>query len=299
VDNWKRSIVRTPFVGRFALFVHRTRTALRYYYAPLFNLVKWLIHSNEHTNLTYNLEQKNKRYLAALIANLLGSDFSTILGYMEEAEGDPELKRHIEDATAASPFASLADREIRFGRRLGWYAFVRAMKPQVVIETGVDKGLGSCLLCAALMRNSEEGHEGRYFGTDINPDAGYLLSGKYSQYGRILYGDSIESLRSLNTQVDLFINDSEHSAEYEGREYEIIAPKLSEQAIVLGDNSHATDKLLDFSLNQGRRFFFFAEKPSDHWYPGGGIGISLPGEGDQHLPASAAVDGSAGTIGRV
>lgn len=278
MDNWKRGLVRTPLLGRIAVFLYRVRTVSLYCRLHLSRLAKWLLHSNEHTNLTYNLEVINKRYLAATIAHLLGGDFSAILGYMDEAEGDAKLKRHIQDATAISPFASVADREVRFGRRLGWYAFVRAMKPRVVIETGVDKGLGSCLISAALMRNCEEGHEGRYFGIDINPDAGYLLSGRYADFGRILYGDSIETLRSFNSSIDLFINDSDHSAEYEEREYEVVAPKLSDCAIVLGDNSHATDRLLDFSLKQGRQFIFFAEKPSDHWYPGGGIGISMPGK---------------------
>lgn len=276
VENWKRSLMRTPFIGRVALFLHRTRTALSYFYAPMFNLIKWLLFSNEHTNLTYNLELKNKRYLASLIAHLVDNDYATILGYMDEAEADVELKRQIEFATESSSFSSVADREVRFGRRLGWYAFVRATKPKIVIETGVDKGLGSCLLSAALMRNDEEGHPGRYFGTDINPDAGYLLSGKYARYGKILYGDSIETLRSFDSKVDLFINDSDHSAEYEEQEYEVIAPKLSGHAIVLGDNSRVTDKLLEFSLKNGREFIFFAEKPMDHWYPGGGIGISIP-----------------------
>ncbi len=276
MNNWKRALARAPIVGRVALFFYRTRIALSYFNTPLFNLVKWLFNSNEYTNITYDLERNNRRYLASLIAHLLDNDYSTILGYMDEAEGDAELKRHIEGATAASPFASFADREVRFGRRLGWYAFVRAMKPQVVIETGVDKGLGACLLSAALMRNCEEGYEGKYFGTDINPDAGYLLSGRYAEYGQILYGDSIVTLRSFNSNVDLFINDSDHSADYEGREYDTIAPKLSECAIVLGDNSHVTDKLLNFSLKHDRLFIFFAEKPSDHWYPGAGIGISVP-----------------------
>ncbi len=276
MNDWKLTLVRTPFVGPVALHVYRMRTALSYYYTPLLNIVKWLFRSSEHTNLTYDLERNNERYLASLIAHLVDGDYSTILGYMDEAKGDSELKRHIENATVASPLASLADREARFGRRLGWYAFVRAMKPRVVIETGVDKGLGACLLCAALIRNGEEGSGGRYFGTEINPAAGYLLSGKYAQYGEILYGDSIETLRSLNTDIDLFINDSEHSADYEEKEYEIVAPKLSERAIVLGDNSHVTDKLLNFSLNHDRQFIFFAEKPADHWYPGGGIGISAP-----------------------
>lgn len=278
MGNWKRTLVLTPLVGRIAVFLYRMRTASIHLRTQLLRLAKWLVHSNEYTNLTYNLEEINKRYLAALIAHLLGKDYSTIMGYMDEAEGDAKLKWHIERATAASPFVLVADREVKFGRRLGWYAFVRATKPQVVIETGVDKGLGSCLIAAALMRNCEEGFEGRYFGTDINPDAGYLLSGKYAEYGQILYGDSISTLRSFDSSIDLFINDSDHSADYEGEEYEVIAPKLSDCAIVLGDNSHGTDKLLNFSLKHGRQFIFFAEKPSAHWYPGGGIGISVPGK---------------------
>jgi hypothetical protein len=276
VNNWKRELVRTPFVGRFVLLLYRSRIASSFHYSTLSRLIQWLFYSNEYTNLTYNLEKINKHYLASLIAFVIRSDHATILAYMDEAEGDVELKQHIEDAIAASPFASATDHAVRFGRRLGWYAIVRSMKPEVVIETGVDKGLGACLLSAALKRNYEEGHGGRYFGTDINPNAGYFLSGKYAEYGRILYGDSIETLTSFDMKVDLFINDSDHSAGYEEQEYETIAPKLSDCAIVLGDNSHVTDKLLEFSLKHGRQFVFFAEKPSDHWYPGGGIGISIP-----------------------
>ena len=70
-------------------------------------------------------------------------------------------------------------------------------KPKIVVETGIDKGLGSVLLCSALLKNKEDGFEGRYYGTDINPKAGYLLSGKYLKVGEILFGDSITSLKKL------------------------------------------------------------------------------------------------------
>jgi hypothetical protein len=157
---------------------------------------------------------------------------------------------------------------------LGWYAFVRILKPRVVVETGVDKGLGSVTVCAALRRNAAEGFPGRYFGTDKNPDAGFLLSAPYSEFGQILYGDSIESLKTI-PQVDVFINDSDHSADYERREYEIVGPRLSTEGLILGDNSHCTDVLARFSAEHDRQFLFFQEKPKDHWYPGAGIGISF------------------------
>jgi predicted O-methyltransferase YrrM len=163
-----------------------------------------------------------------------------------------------------------------FGRRLGWYAVARAIKPGTVVETGVERGHGAVILCAALMRNATEGHPGRYYGTDINPEAGYLLTEPYSAMGNILYGDSIESLKALDGTIDLFINDSDHSAEYEYREYHTVAHKLSPGAIILGDNAHVTDSLALFARETGRRFIFFREEPKNHWYPGAGIGISFP-----------------------
>lgn len=51
--------------------------------------------------------------------------------------------------------------------------------------------------------------------------------------------------------------------------------KLAPSAIILGDNSHVTSKLAEFSVQEERRFMYFAEEPAQHWYGGGGIGISL------------------------
>ena len=149
------------------------------------------------------------------------------------------------------------------------------MKPRVVIETGVDKGLGASLLCSALQRNVAEGFPGRYYGTDINPHAGRLFTAPYTEFGEILYGDSITTLAALDVQIDLFINDSDHSADYESREYETILPKLSARAIILGDNAHVADALADFSRTRGRQFLFIREEPLDHWYLGAGIGVSF------------------------
>ena len=273
--NLKIAIARTPILGRVILAIFRARMALGHFYRPLTNLAEWLFKSKETTNFTYHLEEHNKRYLASLIADVLNLEFRTVEAYIKEIEGDEELKRHIAEMTASSDLAFLADKEVRFGRRICWYAFARALKPKVIVETGVDKGLGSCVLTAALKRNNEEGYEGKYYGTDINPKAGYLLSGGYVDFGSILYGDSIESLKKFEGTIDLFINDSDHSADYEAEEYVTIATKLSKHAVVLGDNSHSTDKLLEFSLETSRRFIFFQEKPAGHWYPGAGIGISF------------------------
>jgi hypothetical protein len=274
MSKLRAAVARTPIVGPLALLAYRTKLAAGYVTRPLSYLLKWLVNSKETANFTYHLEERNKRYLASMIADIVKLPFSQIMAFFGEIEGDAEFRKHIADATEGSDWAFIADKDVRLGRRIGWYAIARALKPRVVIETGVDKGLGSCVLAAALKRNTREGHAGRYFGMDINPKAGYLLSGDYADYGTILYGDAVESLQGFNDVVDLYISDSDHSAEYEALEYRTIGKKLSESAIVLGDNSHVTDKLLEFSLATNRHFAFFQEKPLEHWYPGAGIGIS-------------------------
>ena len=274
----KIAIARTPILGHAILAAFRAKTALRYFYGPLPNLGKWLFKSKETTNFTYDLEELNKRYLASLIADVLNVEFCTVMAYIEEIEEDEELRGHIANATANYDKSFIADKEARFGSRIGWYAFARAIKPKIIVETGVDKGLGSCVLTAALKRNKEEGYEGKYYGTDLNPKAGYLLSGDYATFGSVLYGDSIESLKKLDGRIDLIVDDSGHfepSGTYEAEEYKTIENKLSENAIILSQSAHFSDRLLDFSLRTNRSFIFFQEKPLNHWYPGGGIGISF------------------------
>jgi predicted O-methyltransferase YrrM len=169
----------------------------------------------------------------------------------------------------------MKDSSLLLGRRLGWYAMVRAMKPKLVVETGVHQGVGAVTIITALRRNSEEGFTGRYLGTDIDPEAGVLLSDEFLEHGELLYGDSIDSLERIEEKIDIFINDSDHSEVYEAREYEVIHSKLGLGAIILGDNSHVTDALLKYSTSKQRKFLFFKEEPKAHWYPGGGIGVSF------------------------
>jgi len=278
----KHILARTPFLGQLTILLFRIKIAFTYLFRQLIKVLRWLYRSRETTNLTYDLTELNKKNLVSFLANVTQKSFDELMGYVDEIEQDTHLKSHIENQTAKSSWSFIADKEARYGRRVGWYALIRASKPKVVLETGVDKGLGSCVLAAALMRNGSEGYSGYYYGTDINPKAGYLLSGEYEKYGEILIGDSIESLDAFDKPIDLFINDSAHSAEYELREYHTIQNKLTQNAFILGDNSHCTDKLFHFARMTGRNYLFFQEIPKDHWYPGAGIGIAFKSFGLTH-----------------
>ena len=42
---------------------------------------------------------------------------------------------------------------------MGWYAFARALRPKIIMESWIRESL-TCLLTAALKINEEEGHKG-------------------------------------------------------------------------------------------------------------------------------------------
>ena len=255
-------------------FFRRVSIATKYYNKKYGQILQWGLVSNEDTNFTYHITPDNISYLAHTIAVVTNVPYVEILGYISEIQSDKTLIETIQDAIEHSTEKRYSDKDVRLGRRVGWYALARALKPSIIVETGVDKGLGSVVLCAALLKNREEGHHGRYFGTDINPKAGFFLTGKYKEVGEIIFGDSIQSLSKFTDSIDLFINDSDHSSDYEYQEYVTITPLIREKTIILGDNAHVTNKLSEFSLKNNRKFLFFQEKPLNHWYQGSGIGIS-------------------------
>ena len=263
-----------PFLKKTFHLFKRFQIASSYFNYKYIQIFKWLLNSKEESNFTYNLDKTNIEYLAHTLAIITDCSFEKIIKYIEEPISNKELEKYILEKikTSANEYT---DNRIQFGRRLGWYALVRILKPKIIIETGVDKGLGSVLLCSALKKNEEEGSVGKYIGTDINESAGFLLDEEYKKFGKIIYGDSIESLKNINEEIDIFINDSDHSDSYEEREYETIINKMSNNGIIIADNAHVTDILSKFSVLHNRKFIFFKEIPEKHWYPGAGIGISF------------------------
>jgi hypothetical protein len=252
----------------------RMRGALRYFLPSIGKAIRWTFTSREFANYTFDLTETNISYLAHTISVATGVDFLLAKDYLREIQADDSVKRHVQNLTASSGMKHSSDPTCYFGRRIGWYAFVRILKPKLVVETGVERGHGAIAICSALMRNQAEGYDGKYLGTDKDPNAGFLFTKPYSDFGKILYGDSIESLKTIRN-IDLFINDSDHSADYEYREYRTIADSLTPDAVILGDNAHVSDSLQRFSEERDRHFLFFKENPKDHWYPGAGIGISF------------------------
>src|SRR5439155_6422841 len=199
-----RHFVRYTALGRIALIPFRLGWALTHCWRQATGIVKWAFRSKEYYNYTYHLTELNLAYLVSYIAVVSGHEVAEVEKYVRELETDKALRSLLRERTRSSRDRHNSDVEPLYGRRLGWYALVRATKPRVVVETGVDRGLGTAVIAAALMRNAKEGYPGLVYATDIVPTCGHLFAEPYKSYGRILLGDSVELLKKLPEPVDIF-----------------------------------------------------------------------------------------------
>lgn len=269
----KRFIKSLPFIRRVVQIYLRRQRAIGSLQEKLRYAKSWSYKRTEFSNYYYALTPRNRKDLAFLISHICHESLQNVEDYFSEIENDNLVKDILIRFRDKNP--ELRDSTMEIGRRIGWYAIIRIRKPKFVVETGVHHGVGALVINSALHRNRNEGYPGQYLGTDISPNSGELLVHPFNEQSSIVIDDSIATLQSLVTSIDLFINDSDHSAEYEAAEYSSIEKKLSVDAMILGDNSHASDSLRRFSERNKRNFIFFKEEPSNHFYSGAGIGISF------------------------
>jgi len=251
--------------------VRRPRAALRY-----------LVRDREFTNLTYEIDNLDE--LAEFVARSIGRSQAEIDAYVHEPLQDGVLLEPLRKALRARP-----DRndEPRFGRRLGWYAIVRALQPQLVVETGVHDGLGSALLLRALDLNGS----GRLVGFDVDIGSGWLVPESLRSRYELVLGDVRETLPRVlaDAHVDFFIHDSLHTYEHERFELETALEHAAPDAVLASDNAHATSALADVCEQHSLRFALFRERPRDHFYPGAGLGLGLPRSAAQTASTSSSV----------
>src|SRR5690606_20367612 len=133
LTNLRRALARTRLAPLVA-FPKRAARVARHDARVVGASVRWLFTSREHTNYTYDLTTLNRTHLAWYVAAVCDVPVASVRDWFAELEGDEELRGHILATTATAARRGLADRAVRYGRRLGWYAMVRARRPAHVVE---------------------------------------------------------------------------------------------------------------------------------------------------------------------
>lgn len=214
----------------------------------------YVLFDPEVENFTYDIS--NKAELAGWVNDLCGGGGQ----FVEELNRDLRVRGELDAATRLRPAVK---HRMHFGRRLGWYAIVRQLQPEVVVETGTHDGLGSVALLAALWRN---GH-GKLVSIDPKPGSGWLVPERLREQWEPIRATSYEALEQVES-YDLFIHDSLHT--YECESWELRTAAAVGPKILMTDNPGAPC-LGEVAATLGLEATAWMERPVDHWYPGSGI----------------------------
>lgn len=162
------------------------------------------------------------------------------------------------------------------GSRSRLYAVVRALRPRVLVETGVCNGVSSAVILQALDDNRlgnlysidlpefadpearPTGHWAGKGGAVISPgrEAGWVIPAGLRGRWELIAGRSQDQLPGLLRRlgaIDLFFHDSEHSYECMMFEFELAFARLRPGGALLSDDIASNQSFVEFASRHGRR----------------------------------------------
>jgi predicted O-methyltransferase YrrM len=269
VNKIRNFIFKTKIL-RYVTPLIKIITIVKFNFGNIKKSLVWLLATSEFTNYLYNITPLNKNQMIGAISSITNLSIVEVESYFDEIENNADFKNSLKTKADILSRRKELPITIPLGRRIVWYVLVRIYKPKVIVETGTDKGLGSLVIQLAIEKNQI----GTLYTLDIDEYSGSLFDKEDLKKIKFLVGDSVQNMQKIN-EIDFFIHDSDHSEDHEKKEIQAAASKLTNNAIVISDNSHVTDVLFQWSKETNRNFIFIKEFPKDHWYPGGGVGISF------------------------
>jgi hypothetical protein len=217
---------------------------------------------------TYSYWIDNEGELAGCLATLLDRPPEEVHALLREALDDSELgERLTRDIGWRVLFHKR--RPPLAGHHLSAYAIVRALYPEVAVETGILDGLGSRTMLRALQRNADDGRDGHLWSFDIMPGAGALVPGRLAARWSPLYEDTEEGLPRLldGRSLDFFIHDSLPEPGHQRRELVTALDSARPGAVVM--TVHGWSGVLkELAAERGLTYREFHERPRDHFYGG-------------------------------
>jgi predicted O-methyltransferase YrrM len=189
--------------------------------------------------LVHHLLGGDERFLASVS----GTSPSAIRKYMDEPSGQLQFTAHLKDCIPAlqetpDPVCYLYAKKV-----LIQYALARAIRPDVIVETGVANGISSSYWLLACHLNGK----GRVYSIDLDRGE-YLPTGKPTGWivpdflrpiWSLKLGDAREVLQEILAQVgkaDIFVHDSCHSYEHMKFEFDQAYPHIRPGGLLISDD---------------------------------------------------------------
>lgn len=133
-----------------------------------------------------------------------------------------------------------------------YYALIRKLQPNTVVETGVAGGVSTTFALLALDKNNNPGtlHSIEYSKSEYHtqnieqsedgePDIGYLVPNRLQENWELTLGKSQRELPQLllsGDGIDLFLHDSEHSVPCMSFEFELAWEWLNQDGVIISDD---------------------------------------------------------------
>jgi len=177
------------------------------------------------------------------LATATGTRAREIRGFLQEPAATPEFIAHLRNCESAFR-QGMSSADLWAKKVLVQYSVVRALRPEIIVETGVASGVSSSHLLLALERNQK----GTLHSVEIG-DSAYLPAGKEPGWivpgwlrarWQLHIGDVKAILPGLLRelgQVDIFIHDSLHSYEHMKFEFELARPYIKHGGLLLADDA--------------------------------------------------------------
>ncbi len=267
--NFKHDQIKEIKYYRKLLYLFRYNKFL--FKFPFKNILK-LMNSNHYVC-------SSKEYFKKILNELGLVPKNELDLYIDELKNDNLLKRDyllaIEQGKIAKKYNSYIDRfENNEANIVNYYALIRELKPNLVVETGTASGSMTSWILSALHNNNN----GKLISIDIPPkinkfamnttinksDLGFLIPIEYRAKWELNIGDAKILLPKIlvNNDVDIFIHDSLHTRSHMLFEYNVAKCLMKQNKIILSDDILWNKAFFSFIKSHNLRGFSCITNPN-------------------------------------
>jgi predicted O-methyltransferase YrrM len=201
-------------------------------------------------SLLREIALSDERFLAAAT----GVTTWDIRRFLDEPSKAPGFLEHLQNNGGTFRATSISSADLYAKKVLLQYASIRALRPELVVETGVANGVSSSYLLLALHKNGKgmlhsiEVGDPSYLPAACSP--GWIVPDELRSHWTLHLGDARDLLPELLRQlgeVDVFIHDSLHTDEHMRFEFTEAYPHLRNGGLLIADDAMWNRAFPDFA----------------------------------------------------